>query len=138
MVTAPEASEAVERYLGTDHAPKLSAAALEALAIVAYRQPVTRAQLEGVRGVNCDGVLRTLTARGLVVPVGRLEQAGRPVLYGTTFDFLEYLGIGSLEELPKLPDEVLAEVQEAESGEVIAEGDGAESPSEEPTQVSEA
>jgi segregation and condensation protein B len=104
MVTVPEAGPAVERYLGADHAPKLSAAALETLAIIAYRQPITRAQVDAVRGVNSDGVLRTLVARSLVCPVGRLEQAGRPVLYSTTFDFLEYLGIGSLDELPALPE----------------------------------
>ena len=83
---------------------KLSAAALESLAIIAYRQPITRAAIEGVRGVNSEGVLRTLLARSLVAPVGRLEQAGRPILYGTTFEFLQYFGIGSLAELPPLPD----------------------------------
>jgi len=115
MVTVPEAGEVVERYLGTDHAPKLSTAALETLSIVAYRQPTTRAQLEAVRGVNCDGVLRTLVARGLVAPVGRLEQAGRPMLYGTTFDFLEYMGVGSLEQLPQLPETMIAEAEAKES-----------------------
>jgi len=115
MVTVPEAGEVVERYLGTDHAPKLSTAALETLSIVAYRQPATRAQLEAVRGVNCDGVLRTLVARGLVAPVGRLEQAGRPMLYGTTFDFLEYMGIGSLDQLPQLPETMVAEAEAKEA-----------------------
>ena len=115
MVTVPEAGEVVERYLGTDHAPKLSTAALETLSIVAYRQPTTRAQLEAVRGVSCDGVLRTLVARGLVAPVGRLEQAGRPMLYGTTFDFLEYMGVGSLEQLPQLPETMIAEAEAKES-----------------------
>ena len=104
MVTVPEASEAVERYLGAGHSSKLSTAALETLAIIAYRQPVSRAQVEAIRGANSDGVIRTLVARSLVTPVGRLEQVGRPVLYGTSFDFLEYLGIQSLDELPLLPD----------------------------------
>ena len=104
MVTAPEAAPVIERFLGLANAGKLSSAALEALAIVAYRQPITRAQIEAIRGVNSDGVLRTLLARGLIAPVGRLEQAGRPVLYGTTFEFLQYFGIQSLDELPSLPE----------------------------------
>jgi segregation and condensation protein B len=104
MVTAPEAAPVIERFLGLANTGKLSAAALEALAIVAYRQPITRAQIEAIRGVNSDGVLRTLLARGLIAPVGRLEQAGRPVLYGTTFEFLQYFGIQSLDELPSLPE----------------------------------
>ncbi len=104
MVTAPEAAPVIERFLGLSHTGKLSAAAMETLAIVAYRQPITRAQIEAIRGVNSDGVLRTLLARGLIAPVGRLEQAGRPVLYGTTFEFLQYFGIQSLDELPSLPE----------------------------------
>jgi len=74
------------------------------LALIAYRQPMTRSQIEAIRGVNCDGVLRTLLARGLVEPVGRLEQAGRPFLYGTTFQFLQYFGLDGLEQLPSLPE----------------------------------
>ena len=104
MVTAPEAGPAIERFLGTDPLGKLSAAALETLAIVAYRQPLTRAQIEAVRGVNSDAILRSLTAKSLIAPVGRLEQAGRPVLYGTTFEFLQYFGIPSLAALPTLPE----------------------------------
>ena len=100
MVTAPEAGPVIERFLGLNISAKLSAAALETLAIVAYRQPITRAQIEGIRGANSDGVLRTLLARSLISPVGRLEQVGRPVLFGTTFEFLHCFGIQSLDELP--------------------------------------
>jgi len=104
MVTAPEAGPIIERFLGLNISAKLSAAALETLAIIAYRQPITRAQIEGIRGANSDGVLRTLLARSLISPVGRLEQVGRPVLFGTTFEFLHYFGIQSLDELPRLPE----------------------------------
>jgi segregation and condensation protein B len=104
LTTVPEAAPHIERFLGLDLTTRLSQAALESLAMIAYRQPVTRAQIEAIRGVNCDGVLRTLLARGLVEPVGRLEQAGRPFLYGTTFQFLQYFGLNSLEQLPSLPE----------------------------------
>jgi segregation and condensation protein B len=105
MVTAPEAAPHIERFLGLQLSGKLSTAALETLAIIAYQQPITRAQIEAVRGVNCDGVLRTLTRKGLVEEVGRLEQAGRPILYGITFEFLQYFGLHDLAELPPLEDE---------------------------------
>ena len=102
FVTAPEAAAYVQHFLGLDSSTRLSAAALEALALVAYRQPVTRAQIEATRGVNCDGVLRTLLGHGLIAPIGRLEQAGRPILYGTTFQFLQYFGLADLSQLPSL------------------------------------
>jgi segregation and condensation protein B len=102
MVTAPEATEVVRRYLGLELDGKLSPAALETLAIVAYRQPVTRAQVEAIRGVNSDSVLRTLINRGLIDELGRLDQAGRPIIYGTSFEFLQQFGLSSLEELPTL------------------------------------
>jgi len=102
FVTAPEAAEYVQHFLGLDASTRLSAAALEALALVAYRQPVTRAQIEATRGVDCDGVLRTLLGHGLISPIGRLEQVGRPILYGTTFQFLQYFGLADLSQLPSL------------------------------------
>jgi segregation and condensation protein B len=102
LVTAPEAADHVRRFLGLDSQVKLSNAALETLALVAYRQPVTRAQIEAVRGVSCDSVLRTLLSRGLVVAQGRLDQAGRPLIYGTTFEFLQHFGLSDLNELPPL------------------------------------
>jgi segregation and condensation protein B len=104
MVTAPEASDVVRRLLGLELTGKLSPAALETLAIVAYRQPVTRAQIEAIRGVSSDSVLRTLLNRGLVEELGRLDQAGRPIIYGTTFDFLQQFGITSLDQLPPLKE----------------------------------
>lgn len=102
FVTAPEAAEYVQHFLGLDASTRLSSAALEALALIAYRQPITRAQIEATRGVNCDGVLRTLLAHGLIAPLGRLEQAGRPIVYGTTFQFLQYFGLADLSQLPSL------------------------------------
>lgn len=104
MVSAPEASDIVRRLLGLELTGKLSPAALETLAIVAYRQPITRAEIESVRGVNSDSVLRTLINRGLIEEVGRLDQAGRPIIFGTTFDFLQQFGITSLEQLPPLAE----------------------------------
>ena len=124
LVTMPEASDAIEVYLGLDLTTKLSRAALETLAIIAYRQPVTRPQIEAIRGVSSDGVIRTLLHRGLVQEVGRLETAGRPMLFGTTPDFLNYFGISSLEELPPLEDEDVDALTEriemmGESGKVV-------------------
>jgi segregation and condensation protein B len=104
LTTAPEAASYIERFLGLDLSARLSPAALEALSVIAYKQPLTRADLEAVRGVNCDGVLRTLLARELIEPVGRLEQPGRPFQYGTTGRFLQYLGLESLTDLPPLPE----------------------------------
>lgn len=104
LTSAPEAAPHIERFLGLDLSSKLSAAALETLAVIAYRQPLTRADIEAIRGVSCEGVLRTLVARELVEPVGRLEQAGRPFLYGTTLQFLQYFGLDSLDSLPALPE----------------------------------
>jgi segregation and condensation protein B len=104
MVSAPDLAPAIERFLGINSASRLSPAALEALAVIAYRQPVTRAQVEAIRGVNSDAVIRTLLARSLVQVVGQLDQAGRPEVLGTTFEFLQYFGIRSLSELPQLPE----------------------------------
>lgn len=102
LVSAPEAAAAIERFLGLDLTTKLSPAALETLAIIAYKQPVTRAQIDELRGVASDGVLRTLIHRSLVEQGERLEQAGRPFQFRTTFDFLQHFGLQSLEDLPGL------------------------------------
>ncbi|MGC8839760.1 MAG: SMC-Scp complex subunit ScpB [Anaerolineae bacterium] len=102
LVTAPELAPLVERFLGLEHTDTLSPAALETLAIVAYRQPVTRAQIEAIRGVNSDAVLRTLLRHGLIQEVGRLEKAGRPILYGTTMEFMQVFGLEDLRDLPPL------------------------------------
>lgn len=102
LVSDPELTEIIERFLGLTATAKLSTPALETLAIVAYRQPITRPQIEAIRGVNSDGVLRTLVSKGLVEEVGRLDSVGQPVLFGTTFEFLRYFGIASMDDLPEL------------------------------------
>lgn len=105
LATAPEAGALVARYVGLDGV-RLSPAALETLAIVAYAQPVTRGVVERIRGVDPDYVLRGLVHRRLVTEFGRAETPGRPILYGTGFDFLERFGLSSLEDLPPLDAEV--------------------------------
>jgi len=105
LVSAPEAAPVIERFLGLSVAsPRLSGPALETLAIVAYRQPVTRPGIEAVRGVDCSGALRTLMQRGLVAEVGRAQSAGRPMLYGTTDEFLKQFGLESVDQLPALEE----------------------------------
>ena len=100
MCTRPEYAEKVRAALDMRRNMPLSQAALEVLAVVAYNQPVTKAFVEQVRGVDCSGVLASLTSKGLVEERGRLELPGRPLIYGTTSDFLRCLGISSLDELP--------------------------------------
>ena len=107
LVTAHEAGGLIARYVGAD-AIQLSNAAIETLAIVAYRQPVTRAVVERIRGVDSDYTLRSLLHRRLIVELGRAETPGRPYLYGTGFDFLERFGLASLDELPALDATVAA------------------------------
>jgi segregation and condensation protein B len=102
LVSAPELTDYIERFLGLSISGKLSTAALETLSIVAYRQPVTRPEIEAIRGVNSDGVLRTLLSKGLVEEVGRLDTVGHPTLFGTTFEFLRYFGLENIEALPEL------------------------------------
>ena len=103
LVTAPESGAFIEKFLGLQPDGRLSTAALETLAIVAYRQPITRAAIEAARGVNSDRALSTLQSRGLIAEVGRLETVGRPVLFGTTFEFLQQVGLERIEDLPPLP-----------------------------------
>ena len=104
LVTAPAAAP-LWKVLNLDFSTKLSSAALETLAVVAYRQPVTRAQIEAVRGVDCAAVLRSLMQRGLIEETGRLEAAGRPILYGVTDLFMQHFGLMELGELPPLAHE---------------------------------
>jgi len=101
LVSAPEVGAYIERFLGLEISGRLSPASLEALSIVAYRQPVTRAQIEAIRGVNSDSVLRSLVRRGLLEEVGRAETVGHPILYGTTFEFLQQFGLQSVRDLPE-------------------------------------
>src|SRR6187399_901438 len=101
FVTQPEFAPWLKALVGHKvRPPRLSQPALETLAIIAYRQPLTRAEIEQIRGVAVDGVMQTLLERGLVEQTGRAEVAGRPNTYGTTQQFLEYFGLGSLEDLP--------------------------------------
>jgi segregation and condensation protein B len=101
FVTQPEFSPWLKALVGVKNRPsRLSQPALETLAIMAYRQPITRAEIEQVRGVNVDGTMQTLLERGLVESTGRAEVVGRPQIYSTTALFLEYFGLGSLEDLP--------------------------------------
>ncbi len=102
LYTAPQAAAHVERWVTRGRSGALSRAALETLAIVAYKQPVTRATVSQIRGVDADGAVRTLLSRGLVEAIGREDTPGQPVLYATTTAFLEQLGIGSVAELPAL------------------------------------
>jgi segregation and condensation protein B len=118
LQTVAELAPYVERFLLHDHRARLSGAALETLAIVAYKQPISRAQIASIRGVDPDGVLRTLQGRGLIECVGRDAGPGQAVLYGTTSAFLEQLGIDSVVDLPPITDFIpSADVVEAlESG----------------------
>ncbi|HRO24992.1 MAG TPA: SMC-Scp complex subunit ScpB [Promineifilum sp.] len=105
LTTAAETATAVERFLGLELTTRLSQAAVEVLAIVAYLQPATRPQIDQIRGVNSDGALRSLLSKGLIEEVGRLEKPGRPILYGTTPDFLQSFGLGALTDMPPLDEE---------------------------------
>jgi segregation and condensation protein B len=111
LATAPEAGALIARYVGVD-AIKLSQASLETLAIVAYRQPVTKSAVERIRGVDSDYTIRSLLHRRLVVELGRSDSPGRPFLYGTGFEFLERFGIVSLDQLPPLDADVAARMAE--------------------------
>ena len=121
LVTPPEAAACIERFLGLDLTTRLTPAALEALAVIAYKQPVTRAQIDELRGVSSDGVLRTLLHRGLVEQGERLDTAGRPFHYRTTFDFLQHFGLQSLDDLPALEDEGMGATREADISYQVAE-----------------
>jgi segregation and condensation protein B len=104
LVTRPEAAAAVRRLLNPEVPGRLSPAAYETLAIIAYRQPLTKAGIEEVRGVDCERVLEGLLARGLIEERGRLEAPGTPRLFGTTIRFLQLLGVGRVEDLPGVAD----------------------------------
>jgi segregation and condensation protein B len=102
IATAPRFADKIRMFLGLDREARLSSASLETLAIVAYQQPVTRAEIEKIRGVDSSGVLAKLHARALVEPVARLATVGNPIQYGTTADFLNHFGLRSLADLPPL------------------------------------
>lgn len=119
LVSAPEAASYVQKLLGLDDSARLSSAALETLAIIAYRQPVTRPQIEAIRGVNCDGVIHNLLMRGLVEEIGRLDSVGHPIQYGTTFEFLQYFGLDNVNDLPPLPEDFNFERQTQDVAELL-------------------
>jgi len=132
FTTRPEYAEYVEKLL-QPRAKGLSHAALETLAIIAYRQPVTKAEIEGVRGVKADHTVDTLLDRKLIKEVGRKEAPGRPVLFGTTKDFLQYFGLSELSALPPLSVDttdaglILRQQRESVVGEEPATGEAEES-----------
>jgi segregation and condensation protein B len=106
LTTAPEVALVIERFLGIEATAKLSRAGLETLSIIAYEQPVTRPEIDAVRGVNSDGALKSLLGKGLIQEAGRAERPGRPILYITTSDFLGHFGLNSLKDLPPLHSEL--------------------------------
>jgi segregation and condensation protein B len=115
LVTAPELGERLAAFAAREE-PRLTPAAMEALAVIAYRQPCTRADVERVRGVDSDYVIRSLVHRRLIAEVGRRDTPGRPVLFGTTFAFLERFGLASLGSLPPLDEARLAGAETAAVG----------------------
>lgn len=123
LATAPEAGTLIARYVGAD-AVRISPAALETLAIVAYRQPVTKAVVERIRGVDSDYTMRALVHRRLITELGRSDAPGRPILYGTGFDFLERFGLPSLEDLPPLDADVAGRLAEGLTDATAVVGDG--------------
>lgn len=107
LITSPEMSGAVEVYLGLENTARLTRAALETLTIIAYRQPVSRPEIDQVRGVSSDYMIRSLLNRGLIREDGRAETVGRPILYATTQDFLLYFGLSSLNDLPPYEPQII-------------------------------
>lgn len=113
LVTKPENSDYIEKLLGTNSRQSLSQAALETLAIVAYKQPITRVDIDEIRGVKSDRAISNLVEKGLIKEGGRLDVPGRPILYGTTDEFLKYFGLQNIEQMPGL-DEIIGEINSKE------------------------
>lgn len=122
LSTHPDVAPVVEGYVLSSRQARLTKASLETLAIVAYKQPVTRHQVSAIRGVNSDGVLKALADRGIVAEVGREEGPGRPMLYGTTPEFLERLGLPSLASLPSLAP-LLGKAAESAASDELGQSD---------------
>jgi segregation and condensation protein B len=121
LTTAPQLAELIERFLGLEATTHLSRAALETLAIVAYQQPVTRPQIDAIRGVNSDSMMKSLLSKGLILESGRAEGPGRPILYSTTPEFLQHFGLNSILEMPPLAPPASAE-EEAETHDEMLKG----------------
>ncbi|MFN2146324.1 MAG: SMC-Scp complex subunit ScpB [Anaerolineales bacterium] len=102
LTTAPELSDEVELFLQLESTARFTAASLETLAIVAYQQPITRPGVDAIRGVNSDSVIRNLLSKGLIEETGRSDGPGRPILYGTSPEFLQYFGLSSIKDLPEI------------------------------------
>ncbi len=114
LTTAPQLGAQVEKFLGLDTTTRLTRPALETLAIIAYRQPITRPGIDAIRGVSSDGVLKNLLSKGLIQEVGRMDGPGRPILYGTTADFLQHFGLSSLVAMP--PYDIAVPLQADQNG----------------------
>jgi len=136
VVTDARFGPVLKRFYQAREKRKLSQASLETLSVIAYRQPVTRADIESVRGVNVDGALKTLLEKGLVRVAGRKDVPGRPILYGTTSEFLERFGLGSLKDLPALSEYTEKDIEPgllppqpaaAEAGDAVLAEEGPES-----------
>lgn len=132
MVTHPEYSQWLKKLYKDKYTWRLSGPALETLAIVAYKQPITKAEVEVIRGVNADGVMSTLLERDLVKISGRKEIPGRPLLYSTTKDFLNYFGLNSLKDLPALEDIVVKQDDSQGSDGLLSEDTSEQSPEQKP------
>ena len=120
LTTAPQLAELIERFLGLEATTHLSRAALETLAIIAYQQPVTRPQIDSIRGVNSDSMMKSLLNKGLILESGRADGPGRPILYSTTPEFLQHFGLNSILEMPPLAP--LAKPDEEDSHDEMLKG----------------
>ncbi|MBL7197143.1 MAG: SMC-Scp complex subunit ScpB [Candidatus Omnitrophica bacterium] len=117
MVTSPNYAHFIKKFYKIKHSEKLTMPSLETLSIIAYKQPVTKVEIESIRGVNVDGVIKNLLEKSLIRIVGRKEVVGRPFVYGTTRSFLEYFGLNSLDELPDV-EEFVQTLQDRETAEI--------------------
>jgi segregation and condensation protein B len=116
LTTAPQLAELIERFLGLESTTHLSRAALETLAIVAYQQPVTRPQIDSIRGVNSDSMIKSLLNKGLILETGRTDGPGRPILYSTSPEFLQHFGLSSILDMPPL---ARTDNEETENGDLL-------------------
>ena len=114
LISAPESAPYIELFLNLEATTRLSRAALETLSIIAYQQPCTRPTVDAIRGVNSDGVLRTLQSKSLIEESGRSETIGKPILYSTTQEFLQHFGLNSIEDMPILNREIIESENEKE------------------------
>lgn len=123
LTTKPEHSSYFKKLLEAPQSSRMSQAALETLAIIAYNQPITRSEIEDIRGVNSDRSVQTLVARSLIEEAGRKEGIGRPILFATSKEFLTYFGLSSIEELPPLPEDLDMDELEKEADLFFSEMD---------------